>query len=181
MTDQLALSGVVAEVHPVDEESLDHCCTPPDVLDPVYRFWLDGIDIDPCSNEHSIVVARRRICLPEDGLAADWSAPNRRARAWMNVPFSAPTPWIERAWAMHILGVTESLILVKGDWTTQWWRSLRRGSVCLWKRRIPFRHGGKRLSAAASFPCALGYFGPDPGWFAKHFAPAGEILPPASL
>lgn len=40
-------------------------CTPAEVLEPVRRVFGGHIDLDPCSNPHSIVCARRSVMLPK--------------------------------------------------------------------------------------------------------------------
>jgi hypothetical protein len=135
------------------DATTDWYCTPPEVLEAVYRFWSDGIDLDPCSNEHSLVVARRSICLPEDGLTWDgWEG-----RVWVNPPYSDPDPWLAKCdWSANEKGA-ECLAFVKVDTSTQWWRKWvwgRAQLVCFWHKRVAFYLNGERQQSA-NFPSAL--------------------------
>ena len=49
-----------------------HWNTPPKILAVVREFFGGRIDLDPCSNEHSLVQASDQYKLPEDGLALEW-------------------------------------------------------------------------------------------------------------
>ncbi len=63
--------------------------TPRPILDALGPF-----DLDPCAapDPHRWPTARRHICLPEDGLAADWSG-----RVWLNPPYNRHAAgWIAR-------------------------------------------------------------------------------------
>ena len=59
------------------------------------RWLLDQLgifDLDPAnSNAKRFPTARRHIGQEEDGLSHQW-----RGRVWLNPPFSAARPWIER-------------------------------------------------------------------------------------
>lgn len=87
----------------------DSWCTPQWLIDLILRFWPDGIDVDPCSNDCSLVPARVRYdcSSPErDGLTQSWRGdvgPERDARVYANPPYSVVKPWYERA-AMQALG-----------------------------------------------------------------------------
>ena len=66
------------------------------------RFILDALgafDLDPCAAP-GWETAKRMICLPDDGLAADW-----QGRVWCNPPFGKHTgAWLERM-AQHGDGI----------------------------------------------------------------------------
>jgi hypothetical protein len=46
--------------------------TPPELVQPIKEFWVGKIDLDPCSNEYSLVKAEKEIILPQDGLKEKW-------------------------------------------------------------------------------------------------------------
>ena len=51
-------------------------CTPHKYVNAIKRFWNGRIDLDPCSNEYSVVEAEVEYCLPEhDGLQDSWNYP----------------------------------------------------------------------------------------------------------
>lgn len=77
-----------------DKDDRDSRFTPPDFMDSIYAAF-GAIDLDPCANLLSPVVARRRILLSEggDGLVDEWSGDV----AFVNPPFSALLKWLRRA------------------------------------------------------------------------------------
>lgn len=77
-----------------DKEDRDSRFTPPDFMAAIYAAFGE-IDLDPCANLLSPVVARRRILLSEggDGLADEWSG----KIAFVNPPFSELLKWLRRA------------------------------------------------------------------------------------
>lgn len=58
-------------------------CTPTWLVEKIREAFRGEIDLDPCSNAHSLVAARRNIVLPEDGLEVAWG----RGRTYANPPF----------------------------------------------------------------------------------------------
>lgn len=50
-----------------------HWNTPPKIISAVKKFWNGEIALDPCSNEHSLVGAKREYVLPVDGLKEHWA------------------------------------------------------------------------------------------------------------
>ena len=61
-------------------------CTPPKYVNAIKRFWNGKIDLDPCSNEYSVVKAEVEYRLPEhDGLKENWDYPT----VYVNPPYGA--------------------------------------------------------------------------------------------
>lgn len=106
----------------------DSWCTPQWLVDLLLRFWPDGIDCDPCSNDCSVVPAAVRYdgSAPErDGLVQSWRGAvghERDARVYANPPYSVVKPWYERA-AAQALGRDEQrcevLLLVNVTTSTE--------------------------------------------------------------
>lgn len=135
---------VVAEVIPLFERELwspfvpasrhDSWCTPTWLVDLILRFWPDGVDVDPCTNESSVVPARVRYdgnSLERDGLKQCWRGDTPRgrdARVYANPPYSVVKPWYERA-AEQALGRDEQrcevLLLVNVTTSTDAWNKYR--------------------------------------------------------
>ena len=68
-------------------------CTPERILSVVVRTFQSRIDLDPCSNENSLVNARTSFRLPDvDGLKSDWS---NYDNVFVNPPFG--TSYLEKA------------------------------------------------------------------------------------
>lgn len=63
-------------------------CSPPKIVLPLGPF-----DLDPCAHPQQFYrTAKRMICLPEDGLAAEW-----HGRVWLNPPYGSKLrKWIKR-------------------------------------------------------------------------------------
>ncbi len=77
-----------------EKEDRDSRFTPPEFMADIYAAFGE-IDLDPCANELSQVIARRRILLSEggDGLSDDWSG----TTAFVNPPYSQLLLWLRRA------------------------------------------------------------------------------------
>lgn len=59
--------------------------TPPGILEPIYKFWPEGIDLDPCSNKTSMVKSKEAWGLPVNGLVMSWAG---RKRVFVNPPYA---------------------------------------------------------------------------------------------
>jgi transcriptional regulator with XRE-family HTH domain len=90
-----------------DKEDRDSRFTPPDFMAPIYDAFGE-IDLDPCANVLSPVVARRRILPSEggDGLVDDWSG----KIAFVNPPYSELLRWLRRAHDQWRIGNVETVI-----------------------------------------------------------------------
>jgi len=47
--------------------------TPPKYVFLVNEFFGESISLNSCSNEYSLIDAKREVMLPEDGLSIDWN------------------------------------------------------------------------------------------------------------
>ncbi len=90
-----------------DKEDRDSRFTPPEFMDGIYQAFGE-IDLDPCGNALSPVIARRRIMLSEggDGLTDNWSG----RLVFVNPPFSALLQWLRRAYDQWIAGNVETVV-----------------------------------------------------------------------
>lgn len=125
----------------------DSWCTPQWIVDLVLAFWPEGIDIDPCTNDCSIVPARVRYdgsAIERDGKRQPWSG-----RCYVNPPYSDPGPWYELAafWALH---GCEVLLLVNVTTSTKAWRDRRpRQPAVTWAEELALHKYGRLPRAAA--------------------------------
>lgn len=89
------------------KEDRDSRFTPLDFMTAVYTGFGE-IDLDPCANVLSPVIARRRILLSEggDGLSDTWSGKT----AFMNPPFSQLLLWLRRAHDQWRAGNVQTVI-----------------------------------------------------------------------
>lgn len=158
--------------------------TPEFVLRPVRQ--MGPILLDPCSNERSIVKAKIELDIRkgQNGLTTEWSNlvanTNDRGSVFVNPPYGRGHM---EYWAQKIAleGVTlnkkfrvETFALVKGDFSTYWWETLRykgASAICYWRGRIKFLGG---LHSAGMFASAMFYYGNRPELFAEVFAPHGD-------
>jgi site-specific DNA-methyltransferase (adenine-specific) len=141
--------------------------TPDVVLDIVRRFGV--IDLDPCSNSHSIVEAQSEHS--EDGLGLAW---RNYGLAFVNPPYGREIKkWVakmrtEGEHGAEIIG----LVPARPDtaWFSDIWKSAR--AICFWRGRITF------LGAQypAPFPSALPYWGPNRARFADTFQGHGYVV-----
>ena len=158
------------------ERTLDDLCTPRYVLDLVER--VGEIGLDPCSNRWSIVPARVKLDIDEgrDGLSTAWKEILADGElVFCNPPYGrGQMPrWAEKIAAEAADGC-EIIALVRGDWSTGWWHTLRESAdaVCYWRGRVRFLGGAQ---GSGTFASALFYFGARPHLFAHVFAPVGDV------
>lgn len=90
-----------------DKEDRDSRFTPPEFMAGIYAAFGE-IDLDPCANLLSPVIAKRRILLSEggDGLTQDWSG----RLAFVNPPFSQLLKWLRRAHDQWRAGNVETVV-----------------------------------------------------------------------
>jgi transcriptional regulator with XRE-family HTH domain len=90
-----------------DKLDRDSRFTPPDFMADIYAAFGE-IDLDPCGNLLSPVVARRRILLSEggDGLTDPWSG----RLVFVNPPFSELLKWLRRAHDQWRAGHVETVV-----------------------------------------------------------------------
>lgn len=98
-----------------DKVDRDSRFTPPDFMAAIYAAFGE-IDLDPCANELSPVVAHRRILPSEggDGLADPWSG----RFAFVNPPYSEQLKWLRRAhdqWSAGNVQTVVCLVPVRTD------------------------------------------------------------------
>lgn len=98
-----------------DKADRDSRFTPPDFMEHIYAAF-GPVDLDPCADLRSPVVARRRILLNEggDGLVDEWSG----RLAYVNPPFSNMLAWLRRAhdqWRADKVETAICLVPVRTD------------------------------------------------------------------
>lgn len=77
-------------------------------------------DLDPCTCAQAPMPARTKWGIADDGLSRPWPA---LISIWLNPPYSNPTPWVERIAESD--GRPPSMLMVKNDHSTKWWRLVR--------------------------------------------------------
>ncbi|MEN2747147.1 DNA N-6-adenine-methyltransferase [Sphingomonas sp. T9W2] len=90
-----------------DRADRDSRFTPPDFMDDIYTAF-GAVDLDPCADVRSPVIANRRILVSEggDGLVEDWFG----GLAYVNPPFSNMLAWLRRAYEQWRVGNVRTVV-----------------------------------------------------------------------
>lgn len=147
-------------------------CTPDEVLELVRK--VGPIALDPCSNKHSRVRARRELRLErgENGLVQPWARGRGAGLVYVNPPYGdAVKEWCAKIELEAAQGC-EVIALLAARTCTAWFQeyAARADAVCFWRGRIKFL-GAK---SGAPFPSLVLYYGPRPARFRAVFARAGR-------
>jgi hypothetical protein len=163
--------------------------TPDKYVDAVRQFFGGQIDLDPCSNRHSIVRARIEYQLPRhDGLRESWDFPN----IYVNPPYgidkergTSIKKWLFRCAAAHKEHHSEVLALVPVATNTGHWKkyvfSVATGVCFLYDTRLKFLVNGKNGGKGAPMSCAMIYWGKDFDRFLSVFSKFGAVIDLRSL
>ena len=158
--------------------------TPQNYVNAVREFFDGEIDLDPCSNEYSIVRAATEYRLPKhDGLRASWNF----RRIFVNPPYGLDRRrgtgiknWLYRCAAAHKMHGSEVLALVPVATNTGHWKKYVFGkarSICfLADTRLKFLVNGQNGGKGAPMSCAMIYWGQDHERFKDIFKKFGAVL-----
>lgn len=147
--------------------------TPPHIIDRALDFFGGQIDLDPASNEHSLVPAITAFDRKIDGLKQDWFG-----RVWLNPPYGREwlPKFIDKAIEEFAEGAAdEILILVPARTDTKWHRSLNFCDRCYLHGRLKFKSPGKKLTTAP-FPSVIFYLGDRNNDFADCWSEVGTCF-----
>ena len=159
-------------------------CTPPKYVNAVRKFFGGTIELDPCSNEHSIVKADVEWMLPEvDGLRAEW---NHRT-IYVNPPYGADRQrgttirdWLRKCAEAHSKHGAEVLALVPVATNTRHWKfyvwGAATGVAFLYDTRLRFLVNGRDSGKGAPMSCAMVYWGLRYDRFEKVFLKFGAVV-----
>lgn len=162
-------------------------CTPPKYVKVVKEFFGGKIDLDPCSNIHSVVKAKVECLLPEtDGLKANWNFPT----IYVNPPYGADrirgttiANWLQKCAESNKKYDCEVLALIPVATNTKHWKRYIFGvanSICfLADTRLKFINGGN--DKGAPMACAMVYWGRHAGRFYKIFSNFGAVVEVTTL
>ena len=131
-------------------------CTPHKYVNAIKRFWNGRIDLDPCSNEYSVVKAEIEYRLPEhDGLKESWNYPT----VYVNPPYGADRErgttiknWLAKCATTHLEYGSEVLAL------------------------IPFLENGCDTGKGAPMACCMIYWGNNVDGFQNTFLQFGAVI-----
>lgn len=161
-------------------------CTPQEIADCIAKMW-GAPDLDPCSNERSIIHAATRYVLPQDGLALPW-----HGKVYCNPPYSDPGPWMRRcrshACQTTFVDSNEAIACIIADPSTKWWQSaiwrknesgevvMLANAVCFPDHRVKFIPPPGAKVSSMTRPVALPYWGPNVDAFDAAFASLGKVV-----
>ncbi|MEX2410298.1 MAG: DNA N-6-adenine-methyltransferase [Candidatus Paceibacterota bacterium] len=158
--------------------------TPLKYVRAVKRFYGGEIELDPCSNEYSIVNANVEFTLPEnDGLKEEWNYKT----VYVNPPYGADRErgttiknWLAKCANSHRKYENEILALVPVATNTGHWKQSIFGqakAVCfLYDTRLKFLENGKDTGKGAPMACAMVYWGKDYERFFNTFIEFGAVV-----
>src|SRR5271157_4072793 len=158
--------------------------TPENYVQAVKEFFGGQIDLDPCSNQYSIVGAETEYVLPEqDGLKKTWNF----RRIYVNPPYGLDRKrgtgiknWLYRCAVANKDFGSEVLALVPVATNTGHWKKYVFGkarSICfLADTRLKFLVNGENGGKGAPMSCAMIYWGQDHHRFKTVFGKFGAVL-----
>ncbi len=163
--------------------------TPENYVDAVREFFGGHIDLDPCSNEYSIVHARREYQLPKhDGLRESWNFPT----IYVNPPYGIDKEhgrsikhWLARCVMAQKQFKSEVLALIPVATNTGHWKSYvfskATASCFLYDTRLKFLVNGRNGGKGAPMACAMIYWGENFERFLAIFTKFGAVVDLRSL
>ena len=158
--------------------------TPEIYVNAVREFFGGDIQLDPCSNEYSIVHARTEYCLPgRDGLHETWNF----ATIYVNPPYGIDKQrhtsikhWLSKCSMAHADYQSEVLALVPVATNTGHWKKFVFGNACgicfLYDTRLKFLVNGENGGKGAPMSCAMIYWGGGYDKFLSVFRKFGAVV-----
>ncbi len=141
--------------------------TPKKYVDAVREVFEENINLDPCSNKHSIVNANIEYSLPEkDGLKESWNF----KKIYINPPYgrdkerdTSIKQWLEKCVQAHKKYDSEVIALIPVATNTGHWKECVYGqakAICfLFDTRLKFLEDGEDKGKGAPMSCAMIYWG----------------------
>ena len=158
--------------------------TPHKYVKAVKDVFGGHIDLDPCSNEYSVVNARVEYHLPErDGLKETWNYPC----IYVNPPYGIDKKrgttiknWLARCAYAHEAFNSEVLALVPIAANTTHWKKYvftKAKAICfLYDTRLRFLENGQDSGKGAPMACAMIYWGDNYAGFYEVFIEHGAVV-----
>lgn len=158
--------------------------TPKKYVDAVKRFFGGTIELDPCSNEFSIVRAQTEYMLPEhDGLKEIWDF----STIYVNPPYGADRErgttiknWLAKCALANEKYYSEVLALVPVATNTGHWKQSvfgRAKAICfLYDTRLKFLENGLDVGKGAPMSCSIVYWGERYEEFYNEFIKYGAVV-----
>ncbi|MCU0339443.1 MAG: phage N-6-adenine-methyltransferase [Spirosomaceae bacterium] len=147
------------------------------------------IELDPCSNEYSVVKANTEYRLPQhDGLKERWNYPT----IYVNPPYGIDKErgttiknWLAKCANAHEEFNSEVLALVPIAANTAHWKKYvftKAKSICfLYDTRLRFLENGQDTGKGAPMACAMIYWGNNQRKFYEVFIEHGAVVDISNL
>lgn len=164
-------------------------CTPPKYIGAIKSFWNGEIELDPCSNEYSMVRAKSEFMLPEtDGLMLEWDY----RTIYVNPPYGADRlrgttikNWLAKCAYSHAKYNSDIIALIPVATNTSHWKKYIFGdadALCfLADTRLKFFVDGIEHEKGAPMACCLVYWGNNINKFIEHFMQYGAAVDISNL
>ena len=164
-------------------------CTPAKYVNAVKRFFNGTIDLDPCSNPHSIVHADREFLLPEtDGLKEEWNY----KKIYVNPPYGSDKQrgttiknWLAKCCRANEIYDAEVVALIPVATNTSHWKQCvfgKASAICfLYDTRLRFLINGSEEHKGAPMACCMVYWGENVQKFKECFMEYGAVTDIRSL
>ena len=159
-------------------------CTPPKYVEAIQEFFGGVIELDPCSNEHSVVGAEVEWRAPKtDALSKEWNFKT----IFVNPPYGADRErgttirdWLRKCAKTHADHESEVLALVPVATNTRHWKLHVWGAATavsfLYDTRLRFLVAGRDEGKGAPMSCAMVYWGPNYRRFEEVFLKFGAVI-----
>jgi len=156
---------------PKETKISDCWYTPPEIV-ALIQQCLNGITLDPCSDNGKHIESCQHLTAADDGLSQKWSG-----RVFMNPPYSCPGKWVCKLQEEFDCGrVEEAIALVPVATDTKWFHPLISSNlICFWKGRIKFLDVNYQPKMPARQSHALIYWGKNQSRFREIFSPVGSF------
>ena len=164
-------------------------CTPAKYVNAVKRFFNGTIDLDPCSNPHSIVHADREFQLPQtDGLKEEWNY----KKIYVNPPYGSDKQrgttiknWLAKCCRANEIYDAEVVALIPVATNTSHWKQCVFGKASaiwfLYDTRLRFLINGSEEHKGAPMACCMVYWGENVQKFKECFMEYGAVTDIRSL
>lgn len=161
-----------------------HWGTPHKYVNAVCEVFGGVIDLDPCSNQWSVVKAKTEWGLPEaDGLRKEWSFPT----IYVNPPYGLDkargtriSHWLSKCADANQNYGSEVIALIPLAANTKHWKDhiwAKATSICfLYDTRLRFLENGRDTGKGAPMACCMVYWGQFPHRFADAFQGYGATI-----
>jgi hypothetical protein len=139
--------------------------TPPKYIELINLFFNNSIDLDPCSNNYSLIKSLVSFKLPQNGLEEVWNYRN----IYINPPYGINKDksnlynWVYKSYITNKNFNSEILMLIPVATNTKHFKNLifkyAKGICFLEDTRLKFWYKGEEIKKGAPMACCIVYFG----------------------